>query len=1848
MPNDGSGFISGSRPGTGGTVTAPPPSTPTSPVAPYTPTTPPPSTGGGDGSGFISGGRPGAGGPVVVPAEVQPPPPTEVPADGLTPFGDMFVTQQPARDGGGIIQGPVLTDEERVDAYNRESQDALDDWMDSTQDSLSRLDENSQTVLERNQWNDIAKFMVMMSMTEELNPDAPDELLEGIVSVNSGLMEDYGDSLKDHLENLETGWWDANYVEPEHKNIFQRRLGEYKEEVGRVAQQPILSHILKGMNWTSQKTLVRLDEMRVKANQSNFDFYSYMREEAAKDGDEDRYASITQTLLDMQDDPRYLVRAEPGEDGNINFLEAYMGKDPDWGGWKGQVLNVFGTAIFDPVSYVGLGPLSRAAAVKASIRIGAAADGAAEAGIALSRRIGAVGTKGLTAAETANMVRWSQFGSENISSALRSSRFFARTPEVAHAQQMRHLARSGQSGIRVAGKTVIPTNPQGLAQSSLVQKVIPRIAGERGAQLAAAATRGGRWADEVFRSTSVTTSVPRRTAQVVQADAERAAAEAGIAARAAAASDANVAATAAENLAAARRAATIVDPTDLRTTATGMPMPSGTPGNRFARPSVVAREGMEAEEAYTAALKLNTTNAASTAQADSAAADFAAARSTAVPNNPVLGDPSTLTGFNMPEQVASGTAPKRFARSGNLGRQTEEAYQVARKANEAEALRVLKTDPPPVVLDALDDIDDALATVDVLIRTKVKAGLLNHIKDNKVVNTVRKGLVPRERLLNPALRSADVGPQVLGSAVSRSKGLREMRLSDATRGLTESAVKAATKEWDSWDELNKFLNQAMSSMEKYEAAIVRLEQLGPDKAKTLRLLEDMGQADDGIRASVIRSGTDLSELRDLRNYIPRILGPELKQDIKLYMAEQADDIVRAEKARAFAGLGIDVKIEDGVWQVVDDAATSREVFDMTAQKGALNRRNLDASVQDLYEVNDAQRAALQHDVDGLPNPLADFDADMFSNDVVAAISFRAHAAFQAEMLMDLTDDIARFSDELGRKYAYVARSPKDILAVRAQMKLDGIIGTEGYAINQLPGGGQTFMNEVMHTELNSTRMFLESTADMNVYQRNLRSANSVWAATATVPMPTGLPHHLRNAQGNVFLATLGGIDNPIRFTQAARIQNLQRQIRNRIDEVGGTWDDAAKAVKGVSAEDAVLIEEIRALGITASSQAGDQVGMLGNEGGLAQAILGSWPVTKGRALGETFENNGRIALYIDGRIKGMSPERAASNTRTFLFDYSDLTKFESGAARVLMRFYTFTRKNMAVMASSLVRYPGRVVNAQRVMEAGTDAFMGSEIPTPEGMILPDWFAEKNIKLRSGGLYGAITGAEYQAAGVDTPLVAASGTLGNLGSYPGSVPGLREILPEWMTYGGKQDTYARTLGLFNGVPTSVLDLFYGGRFGRDPFTGGPLEEGGVNDALRVFETFLPIVSRVDGLIEKWMEDEGEVGRWLLYINNLTGLSNFNMTDDRQEGARAHIINQVEDAVTAFRKEYPDSKIPSISELRAAGALAFQSAALQAAWYADPDDIDSDLLASMTKEQRDGLRDDGYYIGPEPEDRPATRGELAIETQNRIDSQILFRERNGMTPLTYTEILNLRLSSPGIPNQGFFLQRDIEPLSNANRFSTKEDVDTSVEDLNNFNAVMGYGTTIEELAELQPLLDDMSRAVQEAIDDNVTEEEFDDWLINDYLTRTEKGNLPAPFGIEPGELYSVDLWRDGTLSADDLDKFKVRAWEQRAVVDFYYKRYIGRAPTWLESTTWVYQTLMSKGDQVYAGLKPGVVVPSRGNVQSEAEEKADAIKLIDIVNQTTLSDGTSGPALGGGSGSSRDASTPNPFANRSPGG
>jgi hypothetical protein len=105
-----------------------------------------------------------------------------------------------------------------------------------------------------------------------------------------------------------------------------------------------------------------------------------------------------------------------------------------------------------------------------------------------------------------------------------------------------------------------------------------------------------------------------------------------------------------------------------------------------------------------------------------------------------------------------------------------------------------------------------------------------------------------------------------------------------------------------------------------------------------------------------------------------------------------------------------------------------------------------------------------------------------------------------------------------------------------------------------------------------------------------------------------------------------------------------------------------------------------------------------------------------RATATIFENNGRMALFIDRLKKGDSPEIAALETKKWHFDYRKLSKIERSVFANMMPFYAWSRFAMPRMALAVLENPARMSKVPKfqnlIQNIANNTGMG-EFPTPD-------------------------------------------------------------------------------------------------------------------------------------------------------------------------------------------------------------------------------------------------------------------------------------------------------------------------------------------------------------------------------------------------------------------------------------------------------------------------------------------------------------------------------------------------------
>lgn len=255
----------------------------------------------------------------------------------------------------------------------------------------------------------------------------------------------------------------------------------------------------------------------------------------------------------------------------------------------------------------------------------------------------------------------------------------------------------------------------------------------------------------------------------------------------------------------------------------------------------------------------------------------------------------------------------------------------------------------------------------------------------------------------------------------------------------------------------------------------------------------------------------------------------------------------------------------------------------------------------------------------------------------------------------------------GRKFLNDAAE----LGVRAEVAPASYV-----TVPEIPG--VKFAPEVAE-RLNRSYQTLTSNEKINDFLKIYDAAQNWWKMWSLGARPA---YHAKNTIGNLWNNFLAGVTTPKPYADAAAFQvklaknNLNGTIAGyKVDEL---YD--AMATRGVFGE---------------GQYSGDIATTIGDvlKGGSSNPFTLSTrnPILRGGfKIGQTIEDNARIALFIDSLNKGKNFDEAASQVRKYLFDYGDLSPFERSTMKRLMPFYTWSRKNLPLQLEAIVRHPDKV------------------------------------------------------------------------------------------------------------------------------------------------------------------------------------------------------------------------------------------------------------------------------------------------------------------------------------------------------------------------------------------------------------------------------------------------------------------------------------------------------------------------------------------------------------------------------
>lgn len=279
----------------------------------------------------------------------------------------------------------------------------------------------------------------------------------------------------------------------------------------------------------------------------------------------------------------------------------------------------------------------------------------------------------------------------------------------------------------------------------------------------------------------------------------------------------------------------------------------------------------------------------------------------------------------------------------------------------------------------------------------------------------------------------------------------------------------------------------------------------------------------------------------------------------------------------------------------------------------------------------------------------------------------------------------------------------------------------------------------------------------NTLLKQYDKVQNIWKAGVTSIFPA---FHGRNAISNVFLNYLDiGREalNPTNHVFSAKLMNSNRKVNNLIGKIGSgkatpaELDEYHNLMTEIVLTDKTgfkwsygeLREALKRNNVAFNRNITNAADVNKTESSIFEDLFPKKTVK--RAVGKTvaapfkfgqevigtgLEEYSRIINFTSNLRKTGDPALSAQRTKQFLFDYSNLTKFEKTFLRRVIPFYTFTRKNLELQIKTLTTSPGRTSQQLSAIRTLGDVMAGDKLSEEEYNVLPDWIKGGTNILRS--------------------------------------------------------------------------------------------------------------------------------------------------------------------------------------------------------------------------------------------------------------------------------------------------------------------------------------------------------------------------------------------------------------------------------------------------------------------------------------------------------------------------------------
>jgi hypothetical protein len=316
----------------------------------------------------------------------------------------------------------------------------------------------------------------------------------------------------------------------------------------------------------------------------------------------------------------------------------------------------------------------------------------------------------------------------------------------------------------------------------------------------------------------------------------------------------------------------------------------------------------------------------------------------------------------------------------------------------------------------------------------------------------------------------------------------------------------------------------------------------------------------------------------------------------------------------------------------------------------------------------------------------------------------------------------------------------DDAAVRWAMPIKG--GEFQHTVDSIPRLKGNYFPKQIADQLNN----LQKQLDRDVFKSPHKAiemfdkVQRMWKTGVTIYSPS---HHIRNLNGDIYLAALDGVVSPKPYAIATKVLHAFPTRYKDIESVFNIMDPKLRDIALRARPGNTVLKTRRGETMTSEQvyQAAESQGLFIRAVDIEDLAAKDSPTFGGRVHGaasrvsELRDHWVRLAHFVDVLSKSNQPlriavEQAGRRVKKFHPDGMDMTGFEQNVMRRVIPFYSWIRKaTPLVIEGAIMRphitmaFPKAMANMQSITGIESE---GPGDPFPMDQMFPDWIKEKGI------------------------------------------------------------------------------------------------------------------------------------------------------------------------------------------------------------------------------------------------------------------------------------------------------------------------------------------------------------------------------------------------------------------------------------------------------------------------------------------------------------------------------------------